>query len=951
MTSGPVITTAIEEPATRMDHTTSTVNRLPIVLALILASAAPVPASAGEHWPLRNGDFSLPSHGWLPAHWQRQVSTGEHAFSMVSSWTKDDPITRGTIKSIKAGRACFLQDVRVLPGRYRFSVDIRCGDGGLASVVVGEATKDAGTQGEWEMISFDADARDSLLVRLFSVGGGQVEFTNARLDPIRIESAPVPLADGAPLGGIVLPAESLPSDEFAAWELQKCIHRMTGRVPGLRGRDETHPGRLIHIGGPVAPELGEQPRDSYVVKVADDRIVLCGNTPSGTLYAVYDFLKLQGCSWRLPGAVGEEIPQRESLALPSAPIVESPDYDVRGLQIDGQAFFPWGGWVPADMEEYLDWAVRNRMNAVWIGSAETIEFGAHRGYGHQQTLNHTWRRFLLDDHPEWFVLHNGKRTKLHTSGRPNQLCVSNRQLRDRVVATVLRHFDENPHHAAFALNAEDEPCFWCECGPCRALDPDSGREPWKALDDGWPELSMTDRALSFVNEVAARVAEVHPDKLIEMYAYGATRKPPARERVHPNVEIKYTYWPGSNPFGQSLLDGATEAGNLVVETLDGWQKAGAKHFGLYDYGNYQHPDVPWFWFQHSADTLRTMHDRWGFRHALGETCHTFAQSAVMYNLRAELMWDTRAEWETIVTQVCHDLYGPAAGTVLAYNTFMHGVLLKSDLWRREGWTTHEMLHMREYSMDDMAKGKALLDKAWAEARDNEALRKRIAYARFGHAFMTFSLVQQQGRPDAQSQQAGRAAHALANDLARTYAILVDQHSVVKLKVFYFPPIIESVLHDLPLIWRFRPDPEDRGLEEAWFRRPADSSWADIRTDSSWTNQGHDYHGVAWYQLEFMVPEAQRAACAGAADGLLALHFGAVDGDAEIFLDGAKLGEQKMDVNFMWDQPFAISVPAGFDPAVPHRLAVRVKKDSYAAGIWKPVALVVLEQRQEQAGIR
>jgi len=916
----------------------SQARRLPIVFALLLATAAQTVTLAGKCWPLRNGDFSRPGHGWLPAHWGPVTFTGEHKLSMVSSWTKNDPVTRAIIKPIKAGRVCFWQDVHLLKGRYRFSVEVRCGKDGVAHIVVGRTTKATRKRGEWEKIAFELHADDRLRVHLFSVGAGQVEFTNARIDAVRVESAPVPFADGTRLGGIVLPAEPRLSDEFAAWELQNYLYRMTGCAPGLSGRDKTHDGRMVVIGGPTAPGLAQRPRDSYAVKVADDRVVLCGNTPSGTLYAVYEFLKLQGCSWRLPGTVGEEIPERRSLLLPSLPIVESPDYDVRGILIDGQSFFPAGGWIPTDMGECLDWAVRNRMNAVWYGGRQTVEFGAHRGYGHQQTLNHSWSRFLLDDRPEWFVLHRGKRTELHTSRRPNQLCVSNKQLRDQVVATVLRHFEANPHHAAFALNPEDEPCFWCECKSCRALDPDEGKGPWEANDQGWPELSMTDRTLNFVNEVATRVSKVDPDKLIELYAYGAYRKPPQREKVHPDVLVKYTYWPGSNPFGHSLLDGTTEPSRRVVATLDGWQTAGVKRFGLYDYGNYKHSDVPWFSFRHVADTLRTLHDRWGFRHALGETSNSLAQSAVMYSLRAELMWDTSSDHVATIERVCRDLYGPSAETMFAYNTFMHEVLVKSSLWQQKDWFP---LAMREYSMNDMERGRAILDKAWSAAGDNGVLQKRLAYARFGHAVMTFTLVQRQDSPNAQAQKAAREAHQLANDLARRYSIFVDQSSVAPLKVLYFRPVVEKVLWELPLTWKFRKDPSDRGLEDEWFRAAPDRTWVDIQTDKSWTDQGHHYHGVAWYQTAFTVPENRRKTFAGSAKRL-ALHFGAVDGDTDVFLDGTKIGEQKMDVGFMWDKPFAIRLPDEFSPSVPHRVAVRVHKDRFAAGVWRPVMLVTLE---------
>lgn len=74
-----------------------------------------------------------------------------------------------------------------------------------------------------------------------------------------------------------------------------------------------------------------------------------------------------------------------------------------------------------------------------------------------------------------------------------------------------------------------------------------------------------------------------------------------------------------------------------------------------------------------------------------------------------------------------------------------------------------------------------------------------------------------------------------------------------------------------------------------------------------------------------------------------MYFGAVDGYADIYLDGEKIGEQKADVGVMWDKLFTVSLPDDFDPAQPHALAVCVQKDNVAAGIWKAVQIVRVDE--------
>ena len=51
----------------------------------------------------------------------------------------------------------------------------------------------------------------------------------------------------------------------------------------------------------------------------------------------------------------------------------------------------------------------------------------------------------------------------------------------------------------------------------------------------------------------------------------------------------------------------------------------------------------------------------------------------------------------------------------------------------------------------------------------------------------------------------------------------------------------------------------------------------IRTDQDWTSQAHDYHGTAWYGVEFACP-------AELAGKKALLRFGAVDGICHVWLD-------------------------------------------------------------------
>jgi hypothetical protein len=158
---------------------------------------------------------------------------------------------------------------------------------------------------------------------------------------------------------------------------------------------------------------------------------------------------------------------------------------------------------------------------------------------------------------------------------------------------------------------------------------------------------------------------------------------------------------------------------------------------------------------------------------------------------------------------------------------------------------------------------------------------------------------------------------------------------------YNAPVIGKVLYQFPLIWLFKTDPKNIGLTpREWNSSKNDSAWKFISVDKDWTSQGYKYHGAAWYSIRFEIPQTNEFKARSAKDQL-SLYFGAIDGTVDIFLDGRWIGEQKRDVGMMWDKAFSIPLPVDFNVAIPHQLVVRVQKDNFAAGLWKPACIATM----------
>lgn len=144
-----------------------------------------------------------------------------------------------------------------------------------------------------------------------------------------------------------------------------------------------------------------------------------------------------------------------------------------------------------------------------------------------------------------------------------------------------------------------------------------------------------------------------------------------------------------------------------------------------------------------------------------------------------------------------------------------------------------------------------------------------------------------------------------------------------------------LLHSLDADWRFSPDLKNDGIARGVLQSNFDdSAWKSISALDWWQMQGFpDYHGAAWYRVQFTgepLKTGERAL----------LYFGAVDGNATVYLNGEKITEHTLGENFQgWDRPFSVDVTNKMKPGK-NTLAVQVtsKNATTASGIFKGVAL-------------
>ena len=85
-------------------------------------------------------------------------------------------------------------------------------------------------------------------------------------------------------------------------------------------------------------------------------------------------------------------------------------------------------------------------------------------------------------------------------------------------------------------------------------------------------------------------------------------------------------------------------------------------------------------------------------------------------------------------------------------------------------------------------------------------------------------------------------------------------------------------------WKFKPDPNNEGLEESWH---SDSSqiWSDcptIHVPSCWEEKFEDYEGLAWYATTQFIAADKKGQ-------ISRLCFQAVNYRAEVWVNGHRVG--------------------------------------------------------------
>lgn len=444
--------------------------------------------------------------------------------------------------------------------------------------------------------------------------------------------------DGTPLFSVTVGQEASEDVKVSA----AALAAMLGRIAGTEWAVGTGSGQQgIAVGTPADfPELSisrdwgsvtPETRERYRIQSHPGGVYVIGATPTAVSHAVWALLYHLGYRQFFPGSVWECVPAAPTLAV-DMNIDATPDYLGRRI---------WYGYGLWDYNEvpYRDWCRKNR-----LGASITLNTG--HAYGRIVRA----LQAAFDAHPEYYALVDGVRNSVPHA----KLCISNRDLRARIVQYARDIFTAKPDLDSISMDPSDGG-NWCECAPCLAMG------------------SISDRALTLANAVAEGIQVPGKTRYVGMYAYNF-HSPPPTIAVHPNVVV-------------SVATAFLKGGYTLDEIIQGWAERGAT-LGIREY----YSVFPWdhdlpgkarganpTYLQESIARFHTE----GARYLTSEASDNWACNGLGYYLASRYLWDLDEiqRSDALIDDFFQRAFGAAGPAMRAFYGQLDGSkphLLRSD---------------------------------------------------------------------------------------------------------------------------------------------------------------------------------------------------------------------------------------------------------------------------------
>lgn len=358
----------------------------------------------------------------------------------------------------------------------------------------------------------------------------------------------------------------------------------------------------------------------------------------GSLYAVYEFLRMLGIRWYMPGEIGEVVPSLSSIPVPAVNKTIKPDYSVRYIASRSK------GEISRDE---IIWERR-----VGFNSAE--EFLGVGSFYHG--LDHvTASAELKKAHPEYYALLDGVRD---TAG--GHECFSSEGLVQEAVnyaCSVLKHFNV-PTVSIWPRDGYKQ----CQCELCQGKSP-------------------SDLVWNFVQKVASEVFRSYPDRLVTCGAYAQYKNPPENiDQFSPNVVVSITncnrpmlcdpeQWASYRQLVENWQS-KIAPGNIMRSENNWWNsKWGDWGYTRYEDGKRLPIGFPVIFPHATAKDLQALKGislgEWGEGAYVKGQFHAQGIDHITLYVQSRFLWDASQNIDSLLNEYYVLFYGPASDEMKA----------------------------------------------------------------------------------------------------------------------------------------------------------------------------------------------------------------------------------------------------------------------------------------------
>ncbi len=303
--------------------------------------------------------------------------------------------------------------------------------------------------------------------------------------------------------------------------------------------------------------------------------ILAGSNPRSVLFAVYRFLKLNGCRWLFPGPEGEYIPMKK---IEKQFYHKAADHRFRGHTLEGTPNI-------RQVLEYIDFHAKEELNAFGLYDVQGYQSQYYRHRYNQKnrpeegfdpTLAETqWRahyecevakrgqilfsgehdllpatlgldvndhRFYVEgkkEFPEevfqYVALLNGERKFKRNNMYFTQLCYSHPEVQKRMVEKAVEIAKKNPHLDFYGITFADWQRNHCECEECKKSRP-------------------SDKYVKILNMIDEKLTEEGLDTKILFSFYTDMMFAPETEKIKNPDRFAFQYCPIYRSYTSSITE-------------------------------------------------------------------------------------------------------------------------------------------------------------------------------------------------------------------------------------------------------------------------------------------------------------------------------------------------------------------------------------------------------------